>query len=158
MYRVQHQFTKNGEWQQPCTPTRFTRCPRAYELQCKCAIVYAYHATYIMSVICTYAYSCILTHAQLEIYVTEHINSSLNHTIHANILSTHTLTSTSHRQSGNDLLYPLGLIVTPCPQIVYNQAMQWPQSYTNSYISLSLMDNYINMHIIAKQHTPISRY
>ena len=89
---------------------------------------------------------------QLGIYITEHINSNLNHTIHANILNTYTLTSTSHCQSGNDLLYPLGLIVTPCPQIAYNQAMQWPQSYTNSSISLSLMDNYINMHIITNQH------
>ena len=85
---------------------------------------------------------------QLVIYNTEHINSNLNYTIHANIPNTHTLTSTSHHQSVNDLLYPLGLIVTPCPQIAYNQAMQWAQSYTKSCISLSLMDNYINMHII----------
>ena len=83
---------------------------------------------------------------QLEIYITEHINSNLNHAIHANIPNTHTLTSTRHHQSVNILIYPLGLIVTPCPQIAYNQAMQWPQSYKNSCISLSLMDNYINMH------------
>ena len=95
---------------------------------------------------------------QLDIYIIEHINSNLNHTIHANIPNTHTLTSTSHHQSSDDLLYPLGLIVIPYPQIAYNQAMQWPPSYTNSCISLSLMDNYINMHIITKQHTPISMY
>ena len=93
---------------------------------------------------------------QLDIYITEHTNFNLNHTIHANIPNTHTLTSTSHHQSDNDLLYPLVLIVTSCPQIAYNQVMQWPQLYTNSCISLSLMDNYINMHIITKQHTPIS--
>ena len=150
MYRVHHPFTKNGERQKPCTPTHFTQCPRAYEMQCKCVIVYSYHATY--------AYSCILTMHQLDIYITEYINSNLNHTIHANIPNTHTLTSTSHHQLGNNLFYPLGLIVTPCPQIAYNQAMQWPQSYTNSCISLSLMDNYINLHIITKQHTPISMY
>ena len=207
---------------------------------------------------------------QLDIYIIEDINSNLNHTIHANIRNTHTLTFTSHHRSGNDLLYPLGrggkigptrwanpvrpklrpgwaikllarkkpgqiwpgpvwpspvwlgppelffalkrlfgptglvfrvgwtvkilarknranfgpawfwpgpllaqpsparparlpplplgLIVTPCPQIAYNQAMKWLQSYAKLCISLSLMDNYINMHIITKQHTPISMY
>ena len=65
-------------------------------------------------------------------------NFQINHTIHVNILYTHILTSTSHHQSSNDLHYTLGLIVTPCPQIVYNQAMQWPCSYTNTSQDKSL--------------------
>ena len=50
-------------------------------------------------------------------------NFQINHTIHVNILYTHILKSTSHHQSSNDLHYTQGLIVTPCPQIAYNQAM-----------------------------------
>ena len=103
-------------------------------------------------------YMDILNHASFGQSYQLTYNFQINHTTHVNIFYTHVLTSTSHHQSSNDLHYTLGFIVTPCPQIANNQAMQWPCSYTNTCISLSLMDNYINMHIITKQHTPISRY
>ena len=101
-------------------------------MHCKWAIAYLYHATYIMSAICTYAYSCILTHASFGQSYQLTYNFQINHIIHVNILYTNILTSTSHHQSSNDLHYTLGLIVTPCSQIAYNQAMQWPCSYTNT--------------------------
>ena len=101
-------------------------------------------------------------------------NFQINHTIHVNILFTHTLTSTSHHQSSNDLYYTLGLIVTPCPQISYNQAMQWPCSYTNisqvkpleheiwlphdcnqAYHSIQAMIYYNHIPIVAKIWTQI---
>ena len=58
--------------------------------------------------------------------------TSINHFINVNLSCKHISTSTSHHQSSNDLHYTLGLIVTPCLQIDYNQAMQWPCSYTNT--------------------------
>ena len=76
--------------------------------------------------------SKILNHASFGQSYQLTYNFQINHIIHVNIFYTHILTSTRHHQSSNDLHYTLGLIVTPCPQIAYNQAMQWSCSYTNT--------------------------
>ena len=99
-----HAHTPNTMW-----------CPHAYEMQ----------LCHSMPIPCHVYDECYMhnTHASFGQSYQLTYNFQINHTIHVNILYTHILTSTSHHQSSNDLPYTLGLIVTPCPQIAYNQAM-----------------------------------